>query len=604
MHKGVEVTRHPNIDPDDLQKIRGERLNHLLSPKAIQFIRKQQLLHRQQTGQPLTNKFYLPKDNPELQWPVFIGEKGEPIVLYQKNALGSGSFGEVFLGFNLDTEKLHAIKVQRPQSSEEKIKIKEEEAVLEGMERLVDTVEGVLDGEFVSIGAQTLAWGVDLSTSTGFYRASEGLPPHSDEEKLDRAISMLEKIHEFHQQKKIHRDIKVDNTKWDDEKKEAKLLDVGDAKDVGENGVFSENELRGTPHCIAPEVLKQSTQGEPIDYSVRTDMFSAGVSVAEIFSSKDLTIDRNEFYTERVYGETSVDSGIPPFLQKRATDIFNNSENPLQNKMNECVKQMTDMDPNVRPDFPEAIAKLKQIRSEIQQAKRAEKAPSITMEEQNQENKDPPSLEGEFHFTNEELNKAAKFLEENFYLPAIEEKTEIEDKRRSRASLGEEDVKQSEVSKPENLVEPSKEKDEQVNKTKDNLEEMAKKLDEYIGTLVKEVKSEGKIIGMIRKHGPLIDKQKTINEATKLYQKIQEIKGKSPIETRDLIDLSGELIKVRGENYARHLSNITDIRKGSKGRFDEILNNAGKTLEAQLRDTKEYQFLIASRPQEKPKKTK
>lgn len=134
---------HPKLKDDD-----PERRGYLLNQKANNYVRKLQLQHaleQRQQGQkvePLKNVLLVPgAKHPDLTWPVYLGEKGEPIAIYTLGKLGEGTFGGVFVGVNLDTGEPRAVKIQYPKNNHVNENIKSEESVLVTLSRFDDRFE-------------------------------------------------------------------------------------------------------------------------------------------------------------------------------------------------------------------------------------------------------------------------------------------------------------------------------------------------------------------------------------------------------------------------------------------------------------------------------
>ncbi len=229
--------------------------------------------------------------------------------------------------------------------------------------------------EFMEIGSQHLAWGVNLVE----YTENE---EHSDVEKLEVAIQVLEKLEELHQPQGekaphglVHRDVKAANMIWDEETKTLTVVDMGFTKAKNSEQHFSETRLRGTPTGLAPELILQMFNEEPIIYSAKTDMYAAGIVMLELFSTQQVEIPftQQEGF-ERGASEQAMEvkasfeqnpnhSGLPPVLEQNVSDILKDDVEEPQRSINQAIRKMLDVNPEVRATFGETLSVLKQIRA-------------------------------------------------------------------------------------------------------------------------------------------------------------------------------------------------------------------------------------------------
>ncbi len=238
----------------------GERTGHILTLAAQNYVRKLQLEGKAPPNTFLDNT--VPPHLGKLNFPVFIGQQGEPIALYNKatKALGKGAFGEVYLGINIDNGKVYAVKKQ--ESGEDVLK---EEEILKDINVFVDKV-GISGTQF-EYGAQALAWGKDIEK----YLADNSI---GYEQKAHVFKLALEKLDELHQKGYVHRDIKMANLIYDPVEDKIVVVDVGLAAEL-QNGRFRDNKSVGTKSFMPKEIIDPVTN--PVEYSAATDLYSAGV---------------------------------------------------------------------------------------------------------------------------------------------------------------------------------------------------------------------------------------------------------------------------------------------------------------------------------------
>ncbi|MBS0287236.1 MAG: protein kinase, partial [Proteobacteria bacterium] len=92
----------------------------------------------------MLNDVFITTDSPlgiqlGLKYPVMIGKNGQMIAIMEtdQQKLGQGAFGQVFLGMDLDSGKLVAVKYQTPQTDAKRKEVMEERDKLENLNRLI-----------------------------------------------------------------------------------------------------------------------------------------------------------------------------------------------------------------------------------------------------------------------------------------------------------------------------------------------------------------------------------------------------------------------------------------------------------------------------------
>ncbi len=415
------------IRPEDRKEKRDP--GQLLSQESLNYISAKKEEHKVLTNDILRNRFFkshAQDSNSPLEFPVWIGKKGETIIVNDKELLGQGAYGEVFLGMNLESGKLLAIKYQKPKSATDKIVVEQEEFVLNALGRLIDT----FSENGLSISAQEYIQGQNLRD----YKNQET----TNLEKCDIAIQLLERLDELHnkefsdekgKQRKgfVHRDVKPDNALWDG--KTLKLIDFGETRALDENGKFVTKIGGGTLYTLPPELM--FSFGSCV-YSPSTDMYSAGVVIAELFTAaknlgmndKDQMVhfrDMDELITNIAQQKTSNARAIPPMLKHKAADILGDVPSicPIQNKLRECIKRMIDVRAENRPTFREAIAELRDIRLEFANAHKV----SI-MKEKGRENSDD-SLQTDVIGLRKSMNELSSTIESKQQAPIIKKLRDI-----------------------------------------------------------------------------------------------------------------------------------------------------------------------------------
>ncbi|XP_044946782.1 mitogen-activated protein kinase kinase kinase NPK1-like [Hordeum vulgare subsp. vulgare] len=213
------------------------------------------------------------------------GRAGEiPAIRWRKGEMiGSGAFGQVYLGMNLDTGELLAVKqvlIGSTNATREKAQahireLEEEVKLLKNLShpnivRYLGTVreEGTLNIllEFVPGGS--------IQSLLG----KLGSFPEAVIRKYTRQI--LQGLEYLHSNAIIHRDIKGANILVDN-KGCIKLADFGASKQVAKLATMTAAKtMKGTPHWMAPEVIVGS------GHTFSADIWSVGCTVIEMATGK------------------------------------------------------------------------------------------------------------------------------------------------------------------------------------------------------------------------------------------------------------------------------------------------------------------------------
>ncbi|CAH2245515.1 serine threonine- kinase N2 [Pelobates cultripes] len=200
-----------------------------------------------------------------------------------RSVLGRGSFGKVLLAKYKNTNKMYALKVMRKGDIESSPMLDSllcEKRVFQAVTNkrypFLINLFGCFHTQDHIIFAMEYAAGGDLSTLLNNKRR-----PFPESRAIFFSACVVLGLDFLHEQKIIHRDLKLENIVLDD-KGFAKITDFGLCKE-GIGYGDTTGSPRGTPHYVAPEVCKRKP------YTRAVDWWSFGVVIYVMLSGKLLT---------------------------------------------------------------------------------------------------------------------------------------------------------------------------------------------------------------------------------------------------------------------------------------------------------------------------
>ena len=201
--------------------------------------------------------------------------------------IGKGSYGRVYLGINLTTGDLLAVKqveVNQKAAGQDKDKMKEMVAALD---QEIDTMQHLEHPNIVQyLGCERKEFSISIfleyisGGSVGSCLRKSG----KFEESLVRSLTRqtLAGLAYLHDKGVLHRDLKADNI----------LLDVDGTCKISDFGISKKtdniygnditNSMQGSVFWMAPEVVRSEGQG----YSAKVDIWSLGCVVLEMFAGR------------------------------------------------------------------------------------------------------------------------------------------------------------------------------------------------------------------------------------------------------------------------------------------------------------------------------
>ena len=200
--------------------------------------------------------------------------------------IGKGSYGRVYLGINLTTGDLLAVKQVEvnQKAGQDKDKMKDMVAALD---QEIDTMQHLEHRNIVQyLGCERKEFSISIfleyisGGSVGSCLRKTG----KFEESLVRSLTRqtLEGLAYLHDKGVLHRDLKADNI----------LLDVDGTCKISDFGISKKtdniygnditNSMQGSVFWMAPEVVRSDGQG----YSAKVDIWSLGCVVLEMFAGR------------------------------------------------------------------------------------------------------------------------------------------------------------------------------------------------------------------------------------------------------------------------------------------------------------------------------
>ncbi|KAJ4300748.1 mitogen-activated protein kinase kinase kinase [Kalmusia sp. IMI 367209] len=216
----------------------------------------------------------LPQRQPTFKW-----MKGQLI--------GKGTFGRVYLGMNITTGELIAVKqveVNPKAAGSDKDKIKE---LVKSLDQEIDTMQHLDHANIVQyLGCEKKEYSISIfleyisGGSVGSCIRKHGKFEECVVSSLTRQT--LGGLAYLHREGILHRDLKADNILLDLDGT-CKISDFGISKKTDNiYGNDITNSMQGSVFWMAPEVIRSQGQG----YSAKVDIWSLGCVVLEMFAGK------------------------------------------------------------------------------------------------------------------------------------------------------------------------------------------------------------------------------------------------------------------------------------------------------------------------------
>ncbi|KAM2570172.1 hypothetical protein TB2_010177 [Malus domestica] len=260
------------------------------------------------------------KPSPPLPSPAMAKENAPPIRWRKGELIGCGAFGRVYMGMNLDSGELLAVKqvlIAANGASKEKAQahikeLEEEVKLLKNLSHpnIVRYLGTVREDDTLNILLEFVPGG-SISSLLGKFGSFPEAVIQTYTKQLLLGLEYL------HKNGIMHRDIKGANILVDN-KGCIKLADFGASKQVVELATISgAKSMKGTPYWMAPEVILQT------GHSFSADIWSVGCTVIEMATGKPPWSQQYQEVAALFHiGTTKSHPPIPEHLSFEAKDFL------------------------------------------------------------------------------------------------------------------------------------------------------------------------------------------------------------------------------------------------------------------------------------------
>ncbi|PKA48756.1 Mitogen-activated protein kinase kinase kinase NPK1 [Apostasia shenzhenica] len=260
-----------------------------------------------------------PPSQPSLL-PELAKDESPPIRWRKGELIGCGAFGHVYMGMNLDSGELLAVKqvlIGTSNASKEKAQahireLEEEVNLLKNLSHpnIVRYLGTVREEETLNILLEFVPGG-SISSLLGKF----GSFPEAVIKMYTKQL--LQGLEYLHRNGIIHRDIKGANILVDN-KGCIKLADFGASKQVAKLATMTAaKSMKGTPYWMAPEVILQT------GHSFSADIWSVGCTVIEMATGKPPWSQQYQEVAALFHiGTTKSHPPIPDHLSQEANDFL------------------------------------------------------------------------------------------------------------------------------------------------------------------------------------------------------------------------------------------------------------------------------------------
>ncbi|KAL4488046.1 hypothetical protein ABPG72_009384 [Tetrahymena utriculariae] len=267
------------------------------------------------------NDRYFTKEDQEYYGKKYFNEKkvqppkDKNIRWQSGEVLGTGSFGQVILGMNIDTGEFMAVKqvhIGGYNQKDRQEKIQQIQSEIEALRNFSD--KNIV--RYIGIKKSETSINIFLEYVPGGSISSLLYRYGKFNETLIRKFTqqILKGLEYLHAHEIIHRDIKGANVLVDKDGN-CKLADFGSAKKIVEEKGHNDS-IRGTPYWMAPETIKQLGSGR------FADIWSIGCTVIEMATAKPPWADKSPIQAMFYIANAQQPPPIPEHLSSVCRDFI------------------------------------------------------------------------------------------------------------------------------------------------------------------------------------------------------------------------------------------------------------------------------------------
>lgn len=142
-----------------------------------------------------------------------------------------------------------------------------------------------------------------ITQSQRLHALSKESAHRSLRDKLKIMCACIETVQVLHQSKRLHRDIQTTSFMYDAENNCMHLLDAGFTAHTNLFGYYRSSILISPPMLSAPELSFLQMQGRDCCYSVKSDIYALGYTLARLFKLKldELHLARRVHANDRIF---------------------------------------------------------------------------------------------------------------------------------------------------------------------------------------------------------------------------------------------------------------------------------------------------------------
>jgi serine/threonine protein kinase len=260
-----------------------------------------------------------------------------------EEVLGTGTFGEVRLGINLETKEKVAIKIIEPKDTNDEVSVRREIDILAKFHHpnIIGLIE-IFEQSSAMRKKKKMFLVMELVTGGELFDRIVKKQHFRESEARTVIKKVLEVLEYMHENGVVHRDLKPENILYATPAEDSpiKIADFGLAKlydpNLSSDGLHT---MCGTPGYVAPEILKRDKSK---GYGAAVDMWSTGVIMYILLCGYPPFYDevQEKLFRQIVKGKYEFPSPEWDEVSKEAIDL---------------IKSLLQTDPNLRLSPAQAL---------------------------------------------------------------------------------------------------------------------------------------------------------------------------------------------------------------------------------------------------------